>query len=154
MTSRSVALQAGAAGVGLFLVDVWPAVIIWRAGASGSVGDLREVHFVGLGLAVSVAVAVAGGWAMSRALDTAQRTPGLAPLDPWGAWALGVGVYSVALIVVPAVVFAVVLAEENDALADRTALIDLLWVGGHALAAVPAFLAAWALLVWRRSPRR
>ena len=50
MTPRRRAVHGLLAGIGLFLLDVWPLLLIWRAGASGSLGDLSELQFVGIGL--------------------------------------------------------------------------------------------------------
>lgn len=146
MTERSRRLQSALAGVGVFLVDVWPALLVWHAGASGSVGDLSEVRFLGVGVAYSVLLAVAAGWLMGRLLVRAAASPGIGTLDPWGAYALGVGVYTLAVTAVPAVMYGLLLVDENQSLRGREWLVHLLWVGGHLLAALLAFAASRALL--------
>lgn len=142
------------AGVGVFAVDTWPLWLIWRAGASGSVGDLSGVRLVWVGVAYSVALAVVAGRMMMSALRRAERSPGLGRLDPWGAYAVGVGVYNLALTAVPAIMYALLLGDENASLRDRFWLISLLWIAGHVGAAVVAVLAARGLLGRRLAPDR
>lgn len=153
MTDRSRRWQATAAGVGAFLVDVWPVLLIWWAGASGSVGDLSEVRFLAVGLVFSVALALFVGRLMTETLRRTAASPRLAPLDPWGAYALGIGVYNLALTAVPALVYGLLLADENQSLSSREWLVYLLWVGGHLLAIVLAVGAARALLGRQLVPR-
>ena len=131
MTGRRRVPSGIGAGVGAFLVDVWPVLLVWRAGASGSVGDLSEVRFLGVGLAYSLAFAVVVGLLMVRALELAETAPRLGRLDPWGACALGLGVYNLALTAVPAIMYGLLLADENQSLRSREWLVYLLWVGGH-----------------------
>lgn len=146
MTERSLRVQGVLAGVGVFLVDVWPVLLVWRAGASGSVGDLSEVRFLGVGVAFSVLLAIATAWLMARALRHAAASPALGNLDPWGAYALGVGVFNLALTAVPAAMYGLLLADENQSLRSREWLVFLLWIGGQAAAVVIAVVAARALL--------
>lgn len=146
MTNRSRRWQAAAAGVGAFLVDVWPVLLIWWAGTTGSVGDLSEVRFLGVGLVYAAALAVFVGWLMSVTLRRAAASPELAPLDPWGAYALGIGVYNLMLTAVPALIYGLLLADENQSLRSREWLVYFLWVGGHLVAIVLAVGAARALL--------
>jgi hypothetical protein len=134
------------AACGVFLVEVWPLLLIWRAGASGSVGDLSEVRFVGVGAASSIALAVFAGWLMTVALRRAEWSPRLGRFDPWGAYAVGIGVYNLALTAVPAIMYALLLSDENSSLRDRSWLVYALWVGGHVAAAVVAVLAARGFL--------
>lgn len=146
MTSRSTIIQGVAAGVGVFLVDIWPVVLIWRAGASGSVGDLSEVRFLGVSTLYSAALGALVAWLMIKVLPLAAASPRHGRLDPWGAYALGIGVYELALTAVPAIMYGVLLVDENKSLRDREWLVDLLWIGGHLLAALISLLAARALL--------
>ena len=146
MSARARAAHGVLAAIGVFLVDVWPLLLIWRAGASGSVGDLSEVRFLGVGIAWSVAVAVLSGWLMTVALRRAEWSPRVGRLDPWGAYAVGLGVYNLALTAVPAIMYALLLSDENMSLRDRSWLVDVLWVAGHFGAAVVALLAARAFL--------
>jgi hypothetical protein len=135
-----------AAGIGAFLVDVWPVLLIWRAGTSGSVGDLSEVRLLGVGVAYAAGLAVLVGWTMTVALRRAEHSPQLGRLDPWGAYAVGIGVYNLALTAVPALMYALLLSEENSSLRDRAWLVYLLLFGGRVGAAVVAFLAARGFL--------
>ncbi len=146
MTRRSRTVQGVAAGVGVFLVDMWPVFLIWWAGTSGSVGDLSQIRFLGMGAMYAVGLACLVGWLMTRALDQAQTSPRIARLDPWGAYALGIGVYELALTAVPAIMYGVLLADENKSLRSREWLVYLLWIGGHVGAALLSFAAARALL--------
>ena len=146
MTRRTRLPSGLAAAVGAFLIDVWPVLLVWRAGASGSVGDLSEVRFVGVGLAYSLVLAVVVGLLMTRALELAEAAPGLGRLDPWGAYALGLGVYNLALTAVPAIMYALLLADENQSLRSREWLVYVLWIGGHVGAALLGYAAARGLL--------
>jgi hypothetical protein len=146
MTRRSRILQGVAAGIGVFVVDMWPVFLIWWAGASGSVGDLSEVRFLGVSALYAVGLAVLSGWLMTGALERARASPQLARLDPWGAYALGIGVYELALTAVPAIMYGVLLVDENQSLRSREWLVYLLWIGGHLAAALIGFMAARALL--------
>lgn len=146
MSERSRALSGVVAGVGVFLLDIWPALLIWWAGSSGSVGDLREVRFAGLSLAYAITVAAVAGWLMTRALRLAEASPRLGEWDPWGAYALGLGVHALALTAVPAIMYALLLTDENRSLRDRAWLVGVLWVGGNLLAAVVGVAAARGLL--------
>ena len=153
MMSPRVRLAHGVvAGVGVFLVEVWPLLLIWRAGASGSVGDLSEVRLLGVGFAYSIGLAVLSGRLMAVALRRAERSPELGRLDPWGAYALGVGAYNLALTAVPALIYWLLLTDENASLRDRSWLVYLLWVGGHVGAAFVALLAARGFLGRRLAP--
>ncbi|HUV17745.1 MAG TPA: hypothetical protein VMW33_04620 [Ilumatobacteraceae bacterium] len=152
MSPRARAAHGVIAAVGVFLVDVWPLLLIWRAGASGSVGDLSEVRFLGVGLAYSVALAVSCGWLMTVALRRAESSPQLGRLDPWAAYAVGVGVYNLALTAVPAIMYGLLLSDENRSLHERSWLVYLLWIVGHVGAAVVALLAARGFLGRRLEP--
>ena len=145
--SRRVRVVHGVlAGLGVFAVDTWPLWLIRRAGASGSVGDLSGVRLLWVGLAYSLVLAVVAGKMMVVALRRAERSPELGRLDPWGAYAVGIGVYNLALTAVPAIVYALLLADENQSLRDRFWLIATLWVVGHVGAALVAVVAARGLL--------
>lgn len=146
MTDRARTLSGVAAGIGAFLVDVWPVLLVWRAGASGAVGDLSEVRFLGVGLVYSIVFAVATARVMMRALALAEASPRLGRLDPWGAYALGLGVYNLALTALPAIMYALLLADENQSLRSREWLVYLLWVGGHVGAVLAGYGAARGLL--------
>jgi len=152
MSPRRRLAHAVVAGLGVFLVDLWPLLLIWRAGASGSVGDLSEVRFLGVGFAYAIGLAVLTGRLMAAALRRAERSPELGRLDPWGAYALGVGVYNLALTAVPALIYLLLLTDENQSLRARSWLLYLLWVGGHVGAAVVALLAARGFLGRRLAP--
>ena len=152
MSPRARAVHGVIAAVGVFLVDVWPLLLIWRAGASGSVGDLSEVRFLGVGIAYSVALAACCGWLMTVALRRAESSSQLGRLDPWGAYAVGIGVYNLALTAVPAVMYALLLSDENRSLHERSWLVYLLWIVGHVGAAVVALLAARGFLGRRLEP--
>lgn len=152
MTPRVRFAHGAIAGLGVFLVDVWPLLLIWRAGASGSVGDLSEVRLLGVGVAYSVGLAAFSGWLMTVALRRAERSPRLGRLDPWGAYAVGIGVYNLALTAVPAIMYALLLTDENASLRDRAWLVYLLWIGGHVGAAVVSLLAARGFLGRRLAP--
>jgi len=152
MSPRRRHVHAVVAGLGAFFVELWPLLLIWRAGASGSVGDLSEVRFLGLAFAYAIGLAVLSGRLMATALCRAERSPELGRLDPWGAYALGVGVYNLALTAVPALIYLLLLTDENASLRDRSWLLYLLWVGGHVGAAVVALLAARRFLGSRLAP--
>ena len=152
MSTRSVRVQGALAGVGVFLADVWPLLLIWWAGASGSVGDLSEIDLIGLGLLYAGAVAATAGWLMVIALRRAANSAQLGRLDPWGAYAFGVGIYNLALTAVPGLIYGLLLIDENRSLRDRAWLVDLLWVGGHLVAAAVSVIAARWLLGSRLEP--
>ena len=130
------------AAIGVFAVEIWPVLLVWKAGASGSVGDLSEVRLLGISTLYSAAVAVLAGWLMTRALVLAESSPRIGRFDPWGAYALGIGVYNLALTAVPAIMYGLLLVDENKSLRDREWLVYLLWIGGNIVAAMLAFLAA------------
>lgn len=146
MTGRARLVHGVLAGLGVFAVDTWPVWLIWRAGASGSVGDLSGVRFLWVGVAYSIVLAVVAGRMMTVALRRAEKSPDLGRLDPWGAYAVGIGVYNLALTAVPAIMYALLLADENQSLRNRFWLIAVLWVAGHVGAALVAALAARGLL--------
>ena len=152
MSSRRRLAHGVVAGLGVFLVDVWPLLLIWRAGASGAVGDLSEMRFLGVGVAYSIGLAVLSGTLMIIALRRAEASPGLGRLDPCGAYALGIGVYNLALTAVPALIYWMLLTDENESLRSRSWLLYLLWVAGHVGAAVVALLAARGFLGRRLAP--
>jgi len=152
MSPRRRLAHAFVAGLGIFLVELWPLLLIWRAGASGSVGDLSEVRFLGVGFAYAIGLAVLTGRLMAMALHRAERSPELGRLDPWGAYALGIGVYNLALTAVPALMYGLLLTDENASLRDRSWLVYLLWVGLHVGAAIVALLAARGFLGRRLAP--
>jgi len=123
------------------LVDLWPVILVWRAGAAGSVGDLSTVRLLWVGVAYAVAVGVLAGGVMKRALDeSASFTVGR--LDPWGAYALAVGVYNLALTAAAGLGFWILLGDENAALARNEWKLFLLWFAGRVLAAALALATA------------
>jgi hypothetical protein len=142
MSTRAHRIQGVVAGAGAFLVEVWPVLLIWRAGSSGSVGDLREVRFLGVGILYALLVAVLVAALMTRALDRAAESPHLGSLDPWGAWAAGIGVYNLALLALPAVMYALLLSDENASLRERSWLVYGLWIAGHLAAGIAGLLTA------------
>ena len=146
MSGRARAIHGLLAAIGVLFIDMWPLLLIWRAGASGSVGDLSEVRFVGVGITYSLALAAFAGWSMTVALRRAAWSPRLGRFDPWGAYAVGLGVYNLALTAVPAIMYALLLSDENESLRDRAWLVYVLWVVGHVGAAIVALLAARGFL--------
>jgi hypothetical protein len=143
-------LQAVAAGVGVVLVDSWPVLLIWRAGASGSVGDLSEVSLLGVGLSVSLVLGLLAAWLMRTALDRVARSSRLVPGDVWGAYALAVGVYTLALTLASGLMYLLLLTDENQSLRSRFWLIVALWVAGRVAAVLVSIGSAAALLGWGR----
>ena len=152
MSRNARVIHGVLAGLGVFAVDTWPLWLIWRAGASGSVGDLSGVRLLWVGIAYSVVLAVVAGRMMMVALRRAERSADVGRLDPWGAYVLGIGVYNLALTAVPAIMYALLLADENVSLRDRFWLVAFLWVAGHVGAALVAVLAARGLLAHRLAP--
>ncbi len=151
MSPRSLRLQTAAAGLGVLLVDVWPILLIWRAGASGSVGDLSEVRLLGVGLAVSACLGLLAAWLMHRALTRAAASPRLVAGDVWGAYALTIGVYTLTLTLASGLMYLLLLTDENQSLRSRFWLIATLWVAGRVAAVVVSVGSAAALL--GREPR-
>lgn len=146
MTSRKRHLLAALAGIAAFLVTIWPVLLIGWAGASGSLGDLSQVASLGIGLVYSLAIALFAAVMVDLAIRRVAAT-GVRPLgDIWGAFALGLGVYTLALAVVPAVVYVVLLTDEAQSMGERMWLIAGLWTGGHLLAAATGAGAGAALL--------
>ena len=152
MNRRPHILAGVIAGLGVFLIEVWPVGLIWWAGASGSVGDFSELRLVAVSLVYSVAVAVAGGVIMVRALRWAEQAPGVGRFDPWGAYAAVIGVYNLALTAVPAIMYGLLLVDENRTLRDRELLVYALWFGGNLGAVAVALLAGRVVL--GRNPLR
>jgi len=146
VSPTSMRLQAAAAGVGVLLVDVWPVLLIWRAGASGSVGDLSEVRMLGVGLATSTCLALLAAWLMSRALVRTEASPRLVAADVWGAYALAIGVYTLALTLTSGLMYLLLLTDENQSLRSRFWLIVTLWVAGRVTAVLVSVGSASALL--------
>jgi len=153
MTTTSRRVQAATAGVGVVVVDSWPLLLIWRAGASGSVGDLSEVSLLGVGLAVSAALGVLAGWLMYGALGRAARSSRLVPGDVWGAYALAIGVYTLAMTLASGLMYVLLLTDENQSLRSRFWLIVALWVAGRVAAVLLSVGSATALLGWGRRSR-
>ncbi len=152
MTRTRRAIHGVLAGTGMFLIDVWPLVLIWRAGASGSLGDLSELQFLGAGLVYSFGLAVIVGRMMSGALQQVDGSVQIGRLDPWGAYATGIGVYNLALTAGMGIMLLLLLNGEGQSFQDRFWLVALLWIVGHIAAAVVAIAAAQALL--GRVPRK
>lgn len=146
MTGRSHLVAGVFAGLGVLLVEIWPVALVWWAGASGSVGDFSELRFFGVSLAYSAVVAAGAGAMMVRAFRWAERSPGVGRLDPWGAYAVGIGVYNLALTAVPAIMYGLLLVDENNTLRGREWLVSLLWIGGNLAAVALALIAGRALL--------
>ena len=146
MSRRSLLAHGVVAGIGVFLVDVWPVLLIWWAGASGSVGDLSELRFLGVGLVWAAVLAVLAARVMMRWLHRAAGSADLGRLDPWGAYALGVGVYNVALTAALALTWGLLLVNENQSLREREWSVVLLWAGGRLASAAVAYASARGLL--------
>ena len=152
MSRTRRAIHGVVAGIGMFLIDVWPLVLIWRAGASGSLGDMSELQFLGAGLVYSFGLAVIVGRMMSAALQRAGGSVQIGRLDPWGAYATGIGVYNLALTAGMGIMLVLLLNGEGQSFQDRFWLVALLWIVGHIAAAVIGIAAARALL--GRIPRK
>ncbi len=146
MSRLSRSLQAIAAGVGAALVDVWPVLLIRRAGASGSVGDLSEMLLLGVGLVVSASLGLLAGWLVYQALGRAEVSTRLVVGDVWGAYALAIGVYTVALTLSSGLMYLLLLTDENQSLRARFWLIAVLWVVGRVVAVLVAIGSGRALL--------
>lgn len=151
MSDTSRREQATVAGMGVVVVDAWPVLLIWRAGASGSVGDLSEVSLLGVGLVVSACLGTLAWWLMDRALRRADASTGLVTGDVWGAYALAIGVYTLAMTLASALMYLLLLTDENESLRSRFWLIATFWVVGRVAAVLAAVGSAAALL--RREPR-
>lgn len=154
MSDTSRRLQAIAAGLGVLVVDVWPVLLLWRAGASGSVGDLSEVSLLGVGLVISACLGVLGWWLMDRALRRAESSTRVATGDVWGAYALAVGVYTLALTVASGLMYVLLLTDENESLRSRLWLIAAVWLVGRVAAVLAAVGSARALLGRERASVR
>ncbi len=146
MKQRTHVLAGVAAGIGVFLIEIWPVALVWWAGASGSVGDFSELRLFGVSLIYSAVVAAGSGFIMMRALRWADHTPGVGRFDPWGAYAIAIGVYNLALTAVPAIMYGLLLIDENKALRDRELLVYGIWFSGNLTAIAIALLAGRALL--------
>ena len=146
MSGRSRLAQSTAAGIGAALADVWPVLLIWSAGASGSVGDLRELRLLGVGVAWSVVLGVLSGLAMAWALPRAAAAPHVGRWDPWGAWAAGLGTYLLVVTAIAAAGYGVLLVDEDQALRRREPALLVGWVVAHVLAAAAAFGVARSVL--------
>jgi hypothetical protein len=132
--------------LGVLLVDAWPLVLIWRAGASGSVGDLSEVRLLGVGLATSTCLGLLAAWLMQRALLRAAASPRLVTGDVWGAYALAIGIYILSLTLASGLMYLLLLADENQSLRSRFWLIAAVWVTGRVAAVLVSVGSAAALL--------
>lgn len=147
MTRRRHLLGAVLAGVGAFVVDAWPAFLVWYAAASGSVGDVDRDDLLVVGVVFSALLAVIVALVMQRGLERADRSPQLGRLDIWGAYALGLGIHSLLLVTLKtAATFTLLLTDEDQSLADRQWLIYLVWLVTHATAAAAGVAAGRALL--------
>jgi hypothetical protein len=149
VSTRALRIHGVAAGLGVLFVELWPVLLIWRAGASGSVGDLSEVRFLWVGVVYALALAVWVARLMERVLLRATEMPSLGRYDPWGAYALGLGVYNLALTAIPGLLWALLLTDENQSLRSREWLLWVIWIGGKLVAAMLALAAGRALLRWR-----
>ena len=153
MSTRSRRTQSALAGVGVLLATMWPILAIWWAGASGSLGDLSQIQTVAPGFAYGLILAALAAGLMSRALRWVDGHPSRVPGDAWGAYALALGVYSLALTLVPIPLYLLLLGDEGQSLADRFWLIATMWVGGNLLATAAGVGAGRRLLVGRRKPQ-
>jgi hypothetical protein len=151
MTARSRRIQSALAGLGGFLVTIWPVLLIALAGASGSVGDLSQVHSLGVGVLYAIGIGLGAGWLMDHALRWVATTADRRTGDAWGAYALALGVYTFVLTAVPALIYLALLGDEDRSLHDRFWVIAAVWVGGNVLAAILGALAG-ALLLRGRHP--
>lgn len=149
MSRRSITIQAVLGGVGVFLVDLWPVILVWRAGATGSVGDLSAVRLLWVGVLYALVVGILAAGLLRRALtDSADRTAGR--LDPWGAYALGAGVYNLALMGAAGLLYQMLLGDENASLRANEWKLFLLWFGGRVVAGILA-IGASRFVIGRRT---
>lgn len=139
-------LQGVAAGAGVALVQLWPALGAAWAGSSGSAGDLSELPILAVGALWAIALAVLAGRIMVRGLDRAPAEPAVGRLDPWAAYALGLGTYGLAITALTALLLVALLGDEDQSLRSREWLVLLVWSAGHVLAAVAAYRAAATVL--------
>jgi hypothetical protein len=140
-------VAATLAGVGAFVVDAWPALVVWYTANSGSIGQVDEDKLASIGLVFSLLFGVLVAWVMWYGLERSDRSPQLGRLDIWGAYALGLGVHTLVLVTLkPAATFTLLFTDEGDSLAGRQWRIYFIWLGTHAVAAGSGVAAGRALL--------
>jgi hypothetical protein len=137
-----VRARAAVGGIVAFLITVWPVLLIGWAASTGSAGDLPAGSTLVVGLSCAALVGGIAGVSLGRAL---RRTDASRTLDAWGAYAAGLGVYVLALTVLP-IALGALPADEGESVASRFWLLAALWVAGHVLAAALGVGAGAAVL--------
>ena len=149
MARRYVAQAA--AGTWVLCTLAAPALLLWRAGAEGSIGDLRELELLWTGLVIAVCAAIVAALLMGRAVDLAEGDPAIGDLDPWAALFVGSAILAVVVVLAPAATFIVLQPDEDSSVAEQTRRVAAVWVVGALAAAGLGLVAARAVL--RRGPR-
>lgn len=128
------------------LVQLWPPLAAWWAAGSGSAGDVSEAPILGAGLLWALVLGVLAGRAMARTLDRVAGEREVGRLDPWAAYALGLGTYGLAITAVTAITLVLLLTDENQSLRSREWMVVAGWSAAHFLAAVAAYKVAIKVL--------
>ena len=146
MSPSSRVVQAVLAGAGVILVQLWPSLAAWWAAGSGSAGDMSEAPILAVGLIWALVLGVLAGWAMARTLDRVAGDHEVGRLDPWAAYALGLGTYGLAITALTAITLVLLLTDENQSLRSREWMLVAGWASAHLLAAVAAYKVAFKVL--------
>lgn len=139
-------VQGVLAGTGVTVMQLWPSIAAWWAGQSGSAGDLSENPILAVGVLWALVLGIMAGRIMVRLLANTPKDPNAGRLDPWAAYALGVGTYGLAITALYAITLGLLLTDENQSLRSREWLVLLGWAAGHVVAALAAYRATTAVL--------
>jgi uncharacterized membrane protein len=107
---------------------------------------MSEAPILGAGLLWALVLGVLAGWAMARTLDRVAGEPEVGRLDPWAAYALGLGTYGLAITALTAITLVLLLTDENQSLRSREWMVVAGWSAAHLLAAVAAHRVAIKVL--------
>ena len=144
MTRR--ALSQVAAGLCVLVAMCAPALLLWWAGAEGSIGDLSELELLTTGLIVAGCAAIVAAVLMGRALDIADADPEVGRLDPWAALFVAAAVLGSVVAIVPATTLVLLLPDEDSSIGPRMHWVAVAWVVGAAISAAASLWAGRAVL--------
>jgi hypothetical protein len=142
MTETRVGRLAAASGAGLvtLMLTLAPSALLVAIIALGAIGEAEFARLGPLATLIFVAIAVFAAFSVDRGLRRVWSDPiRRRPADVWIAFVVALTILLVGAILIP-VLIVFVTVDSDHALADRELLVNSLWIGGHVLVVVLAWL--------------
>lgn len=139
------------AGVLLFLVAAFPTALVVVAVRSGSVGTVSTPGLIIVAFLVILALCIAVGYLLRRALDTVDASPTRTRADAWVAFYAAATFVAIGAFAIP-IATLVVMVNSDRSLQDSGVWFFLWWGGLHVVVGLLAY--GLGRLAFGREPRQ